>query len=457
MLAFFIKEVIGMNKKYLSIFTAIVLCIIFIGMVYYLEQNSIANPPDITVKIEDQLINTEVGLNEWNGAVYDREDVFKTIIKQNNQIPYVQLGEMVQIEFKENNPDKITVTDYILTKEGNLKYSDKAKEIIALEKEDGAYRFQLKSNLASFLSSNSEDYKKGNTIRGFRILCNWGKNECEYGFILRTDGSTTQVDNEEMLQEDVEVFHTILPEGNNLATRIIPPKDYVRTEEDNNSFMAFMRKLPLKRDGSPVLLYNGDEKNNQDVHIAVFDIDIGEKDLQQCADSIIRIYAEYYWSNEEYDKIAFHLTNNFLMEYIKWRDGNRLKVNGNQTSWVKTAAYDDSYETFRKFLDTVFIYAGTLSLDRESEKIGLENIQAGDMFIKGGSPGHCVLVVDAAVKENGDRAYLLAQGFMPAQEFHVLKNPLHEEDPWYYDNEIVYPLKTPQWTFEEGSLKRWME
>ena len=43
---------------------------------------------------------------------------------------------------------------------------------------------------------------------------------------------------------------------------------------------------------------------------------------------------------------------------------------------------------------------------------------------------------------------------MPAQQFHVLKNDLHEGDPWYYEEEVRYPLHTPQFTFEEGSLMR---
>ena len=73
--------------------------------------------------------------------------------------------------------------------------------------------------------------------------------------------------------------------------------------------------------------------------------------------------------------------------------------------------------------------------------------------MQGGSPGHVVMIVDVCVNEEGKKAFLLAQGYMPAQEFHVLKNDLHEEDPWYYEEEITYPLSTPEYTFQEGSLK----
>lgn len=252
--------------------------------------------------------------------------------------------------------------------------------------------------------------------------------------------------------------HSFLsPEGDTLEKRINTPDGYKRLSSSEGELTSFLRNLCLKPDGSPVLLYDGTEKGYQDGHIAVFTLDTGDRDLQQCADSIIRVYAEYYWSLGDYDKIAFHLTNGFLMEYTKWRDGNRLVVDGNHVSWNKTRGYDDSYEAFRNYLEMVFAYAGTLSLSQECKAIPAEEIKPGDLFLQGGSPGHCILVADIAEDLSGHRCYLLAQGYMPAQDFHILKNPLHEEDPWYYEEELVFPLDTPSWSFEEGSLVRWAD
>ena len=92
-------------------------------------------------------------------------------------------------------------------------------------------------------------------------------------------------------------------------------------------------------------------------------------------------------------------------------------------------------------------------MEKEAKKIPLSKINAGDIFIRGGSPGHVVMVVDLCKNTEGKKAFLLAQGYMPAQEFHVLKNPLHETDPWYYEEEIAYPFATPEYTFEKGSLR----
>lgn len=251
-----------------------------------------------------------------------------------------------------------------------------------------------------------------------------------------------------------EVFSYFSEKGTTMESRITAPEGYVRIPSTSDELTGYLRGLPLKESGSEVSLYNGLLKSTQD-HAAVFDLDIGDQDLLQCADSIIRIYAEYYWSIGAYEKIAFHLTNGFYMEYTKWRDGNRLKVDGNQVEWVKTDSYNDTYASFQLYLKYVFIYAGTLSLSQECREITLNELKPGDMFLYGGSPGHCEMVVDIAQDQKGNRCYLLAQGYMPAQDFHILKNPLHLDDPWYYASEITYPLKTPSWTFNEGSMARW--
>ena len=45
----------------------------------------------------------------------------------------------------------------------------------------------------------------------------------------------------------------------------------------------------------------------------------------------------------------------------------------------------------------------------------LSEMQIGDVFIRGGSPGHCVIVVDMAVhQETGEKLFMLAQSYMPA-------------------------------------------
>lgn len=256
------------------------------------------------------------------------------------------------------------------------------------------------------------------------------------------------------VSEEPAVKSLINADGMTLESRILTPEGYTRTAAEEGSLTAFLRGYALKEDGSPVLLYDGREKPDQSLHQAVFALPIENIDLQQCADSVMRVYAEYLYATGQEERIAFHFTNGFLAEYAKWRDGWRIQVNGNEVSYVASAGYDDSYECFQKYLRMVFSYAGTLSMEGESKEIELSQLQAGDVFLSGGSPGHVVMVVDVCENEAGEKAFLLAQGYMPAQEFHVLKNSRHTSDPWYYEDEVSYPFRTAAYFFPEGSLRR---
>lgn len=117
-------------------------------------------------------------------------------------------------------------------------------------------------------------------------------------------------------------------DSSTIKTRFNPPIGYQRKTQSPGSFASYLQSLPLMPDGSAVKYYNGQEKKNQ-VYVAVVNMDIGQKDLQQCADAIIRLKAEYLFANGEYDKISFPLTNGFEMKYAKWMAGFRLVVNRN--------------------------------------------------------------------------------------------------------------------------------
>lgn len=245
------------------------------------------------------------------------------------------------------------------------------------------------------------------------------------------------------------------PEGQTLEKRINPPKNYARTVAENNSFTWFLRNYRLKKDGARVKLYNGKQKENQTAHFAVFKLPVIKNgDLQQCADSVMRVYAEYFYATGKPDRISFKLSGGFDASYIKWREGYRIIENADSYSWVENGPYDDSYKTFEKYMRFVFAYAGTTTMDSEAAKIKKKRIQVGDVFLQTQNPyGHVVMVVDSCEDATGKKAYLLAQGFMPAQQFHVLKNLNHPDDPWYYEDEIKFPFVTPEYTFQKGTLK----
>lgn len=271
-------------------------------------------------------------------------------------------------------------------------------------------------------------------------------------FVMLAGCSDRVVNNEPFsdVADDIKQTPIIISEGSTLVTRINTPEGFIRTPKEEGSFGGFVRNYKMKDHGSKVFLHNGSEKGTQNAHAAVFDMSLVEGDLQQCADSVMRMYAEYYFEKGQYEKIAFHFTDGFLCEYNKWRDGYRVGFENGKTKWKKTASYDPSYECFEKYLRMVFSYAGTASMERyESKTVILLELDIGDIILKGGSPGHVVMVADVCVSEQGEKAFLLAQGYMPAQEFHVLNNPLHTDDPWYYESEMDFPLKTPEYVFDD--------
>ena len=250
----------------------------------------------------------------------------------------------------------------------------------------------------------------------------------------------------------------IKPKGNTLATRFQPPKGFERTKTTDNSFAHYLRNLPLKPAGAEVKYYSGIVKPNTDIYEAVIDLPIGKKDLHQCADAVMRLRAEYLWEQKKYDQIHFNFTNGFRVDYSEWMKGKRIAVNGNKTNWKDSKAPSNTYEDFWKYMEQIFMYAGTHSLSKELKSVALENMKIGDVFIQGGFPGHAILVVDMAMHpETKEQLFLLAQSYMPAQETQILKNPTNQNiSPWY-SLDFEGQLDTPEWVFNKSDLKRFEE
>ncbi|NOX46739.1 MAG: DUF4846 domain-containing protein [Chlorobi bacterium] len=247
----------------------------------------------------------------------------------------------------------------------------------------------------------------------------------------------------------------IVPNEKNVSTRFKPPDGFERTTASENTFTSFLRELPLKPDGSKVKCYDGKAKPNHGVYVAVVDLEIGNKDLHQCADAVMRLWAEYLWEQKQFDKIHFNFTNGFRVNYTEWMQGKRIVVKGNKSYWSDGASPSNTYKDFWDYLETIFMYAGTLSLSKELKSVDIDDLKIGDVFIQGGSPGHAVIVVDMAINPiTQKKFFLLAQSYMPAQEIQILKNPNNSKiSPWYPSN-FGDILRTPEWTFRKGDLKR---
>ncbi|TND01155.1 MAG: hypothetical protein FD123_4276 [Bacteroidetes bacterium] len=242
---------------------------------------------------------------------------------------------------------------------------------------------------------------------------------------------------------------------NTLCRRIPVPEGFTRIPAENGSYASWLRHLPLLKSGSPVMLYNGEEKNNQRAHHAVLNIDVGTRDLQQCADAVMRLRAEYLFSKKDWEQLHFNYTSGDKIDFKRWSEGKRPVVSGNKVSWNGSGKSGKEHANFRDYMNNVFQYAGSKSLSGELKPVKNEDMKPGDVFILGGFPGHAVTVLDMAVNpKTGKKIFLLCQSYMPAQQIHVLKNPNSPAiSPWY-SLDFTGDLETPEWTFAPNSLKR---
>ena len=194
------------------------------------------------------------------------------------------------------------------------------------------------------------------------------------------------------------------------------------------SWANFLQNLPVV--DSPVMDFRGKKLRNQDKHAGVIPFDIGKSDLQQCADALMRLRAEYLFEQKRYSEIGFHFTGG---QYYSWEDyckGKQPVPHGNDIRFITTNRRDQSHASLRRYLDIVYTYAGTISLAKELKSA--TKFEIGTVVIYAGSPGHCFIIIDEATNDEGKKIFRLAEGYTPAQSIYVLRN-LNEEEktPWH--------------------------
>ena len=207
-----------------------------------------------------------------------------------------------------------------------------------------------------------------------------------------------------------------------LAARFAAPPGCQRVAVTAGSWGEWLRWLPLRPVGTKARLFNGQLKDRQDVVAAVVDIDVPPQDLQQCADAVIRLRAEYVFSHDP-NKVHFHLTTGYDFWFSDFVAGRTFRVANEEVFSATRPAEAPSHAALARYLVPTFGYAGTKSLSRELRPVPLAQVQPGDVLIHGGAPGHAVLVVDIAENPVSHQQYLLlAQSYMPAQSIHLLRN-----------------------------------
>lgn len=179
----------------------------------------------------------------------------------------------------------------------------------------------------------------------------------------------------------------------------------------SNSFAYYLKNLPTQPN---TYYWDGELKNNN----TSIKLDVSQ--FQQCADAVIRLHAEWLWSQKRYKDIHYNFSNGFTADYVRFANGERIKVKNNKVLWVKTHEPDYSYDTFRKYLEIVFQYANTASLEKELVPVTDGKLKPGDVFIIGGYPGHAVIFTEVEYEDSG-MIFKCAQSWMPAQSIEFIQ------------------------------------
>ena len=216
---------------------------------------------------------------------------------------------------------------------------------------------------------------------------------------------------------------------------------------DKNSWQYFLQNLRVV--DSPILDYRGKPIAFQEKNAGVIPFDVGKADLQQCADVLMRLRAEYLFKQERHNEIGFHFVSG---HYYSWNDyckGIRPVVSSKGIRFINTSASEKNHQSLRKYLDVVYSYASTISLAKELKTT--TQFETGTVVIYAGSPGHCFIIIDEAINSQGERVFKLAEGYTPAQSIYVLRN-LNEEgkNPWHKLNKGV--IETASYRFTDYKL-----
>lgn len=214
-----------------------------------------------------------------------------------------------------------------------------------------------------------------------------------------------------------------------------PPTGAERVEAD--AFGTWLRARTVASADRPVRTHDGRIVG----HAArVIELPVVRGDLQQCADSAIRLRAE--WRKERGEPVMFHATSGDPIPWSRWQAGERPYEDGGRLKWRPGTKGEWS-----AYLQHVFTWAGTLSLHAYDTEAAEGTPVPGDLMVDPGSPGHAVVLLDVA--RRGDETYVLVgEGFMPAQDFHVELGP---HDGWWRWGDR---LDLPHWSLPVSSHRR---
>lgn len=181
---------------------------------------------------------------------------------------------------------------------------------------------------------------------------------------------------------------------------ILPPKGYSIIKYEQGSYAFYIQNLNLKSDKTVLTYQKKDISSSYNVFHVIDMPLLFKSDLEQCADYVMRLWAEYHKENKILNKL-------YLFDY----------------TGKKKLYYDASYGSFNNYLLKIFNYSNSYSLKAGCKVIDVKVLRPGDMIVQNnnGGIGHVSIILNIASNKNNEKLYLVGYSFMPAQEIHIEK------------------------------------
>ncbi|PKN21279.1 MAG: hypothetical protein CVU65_17175 [Deltaproteobacteria bacterium HGW-Deltaproteobacteria-22] len=230
------------------------------------------------------------------------------------------------------------------------------------------------------------------------------------------------------------------------CARFPAPAGYARQPAAVGTYAHWLRHLPALPVGTSVKDYQGNTLFSATVMtVSVIDLDVGKEDLQQCMDTIMRLRGEYHWSRGAADRVKFRYAGGLYFGFSDWQQGLRPEKVGGRTRLMPKAGASSGRKSFQKYLRFMYAMTGTAHNTQELP-VTAATIQPGDFFIEP-SPsvqvlGHALIVLDVAVNARGQIKAVIAQGYTPARDLHLLKAP--DGSAWFTLDPSA-PVTFPSW------------
>jgi hypothetical protein len=217
-------------------------------------------------------------------------------------------------------------------------------------------------------------------------------------------------------------------------------------EVAGDAFGQWLKSLELRPEGTAIRTHSGHRVHHDGRPI---ELPLVRGDLQQCADSAIRLRAEWIrQTGGDLQNLSFHATSGDPLPWSRFRDGEKPYAKGNRIHWRPVERANQSWEAW---LSSVFMWAGTRSLWAYETQPVEGSPKPGHLLVTPGSPGHAVVVLRVAEDRENRRTYMLVgEGFMPAQDFHVEHGP--HDGWWEWGSQ---GLRLAHWHMGQDTLRRW--